>query len=259
MTRGMDYGKKFPCNFAKKVGLGQNENLQQPLNPLGTPNKGSEKVMLGRFGNPSMITETPQQNSFAAAVCALNASRAIIGSCASTKGRWRFFPLSLVFLRLCSIPVSHPAKLSEIIELFEFLPDEEKRENLVAYADLAKNQAPREGESFDLEDVRKDEECTDTVGVYLRVDPSGGAHFRISLGPEVQTLTRAMSAILCKGLDGVSPAVILEVESDFVEKIVGGQLVRIRSQTVYYILTRLKSACKVYLNRKRHAETTSTA
>ena len=136
--------------------------------------------------------------------------------------------------------MSYPPKLSEIIELFEILPEEEKRENLIAYADLAKNQAPREGEIFDLEDVRKDEECTDTVGVFLRVDEKRGAHFRISLGPQVQTLTKAMTAILCKGLDGAPVQEILDVESDFVP-----------SQTVYYILTRMKSTCKVWLNRQR--------
>ena len=66
----------------------------------------------------------------------------------------------------------------------------------------AKKQEPREGEKFDLEDVRKDEECADTVGVYLHVDEKGKAHIRMTLGPEVQTLTRAMTAILCKGLEG---------------------------------------------------------
>ncbi len=149
--------------------------------------------------------------------------------------------------------MSYPPKLSEIIELFEVLPEEEKRENLIAYADQAKSQGPREGETFDLEDVRKDEECTDTVGVFLRVDQHDGAHFRISLGPQVQTLTKAMTAILCKGLEGVPVREILEVESDFVPKLVGGELVRVRSQTVYYILTRMKSACKVWLNRQRTA------
>jgi cysteine desulfuration protein SufE len=43
------------------------------------------------------------------------------------------------------------------------------------------------------------------------------------------------------------------VPQDFVPKIVGGQLIRLRSQTVYYILTRMKSACKVWLNRERAA------
>jgi len=148
----------------------------------------------------------------------------------------------------------YPPKLQEIVEFFDYLPDEEKRENLVAFAESAAGCGLKAGEKFDLEDVRKDEECTDTVGVFLRVDPgTRAAHFRINLGPHVQTLTRAMTAILCKGLDGASPEQVLEVPQDFVPKIVGGQLVRLRSQTVYYILTRMKSACRVWLNRERAA------
>ena len=148
----------------------------------------------------------------------------------------------------------YPAKLASIIHLFESLPEEEKRENLIAYSEQAKKHEPREGETFDLEDVRKDEECTDTVGVFLRLDAEKRAHFRITLGPQVQTLTKAMTAILCNGLDGLELPEILELPADFVPKIVGGQLVRIRSQTVYYILTRIKSASKVLLNRQRAAE-----
>jgi cysteine desulfuration protein SufE len=151
-------------------------------------------------------------------------------------------------------PSVYPAKLAAIIELFESLPEEEKRENLVAYSEQSKRQEPKEGEKFDLEDVRKDEECTDTVGVFLRVDAENRAHFRITLGPQVQTLTKAMTSILCKGLEGVTLGDIMELPADFVPRIVGGQLVRIRSQTVYYILTRMKSACKVLLNRQRAAQ-----
>ena len=145
-----------------------------------------------------------------------------------------------------------PPKLAEIVEFFEYLPDDEKRENLIAYADQAAGCGPKPDQAYDLEDTRKDEECTDTVGVFMRVDPgTRGAHFGVNLGPHVQTLTRAMTAILCRGLDGATPEAILDVPQDFVPKIVGGQLVRVRSQTVYYILTRMKGACKVWLNRER--------
>ena len=148
----------------------------------------------------------------------------------------------------------YPPKLAEIVGFFEYLSDDEKRENLIAYADQSAGCAVKKGDVFDLEDTRKDEECTDTVGVFLRVTPNTReAHFGINLGPHVQTLTRAMTAILCKGLDGASPETILDVPQDFVPKIVGGQLVRLRSQTVYYILTRMKSVCKVWLNRERSA------
>ncbi|HEY2344029.1 MAG TPA: SufE family protein [Chthoniobacteraceae bacterium] len=149
---------------------------------------------------------------------------------------------------------AYPAKLEAIIDLFESLPEEEKRENLIAYAEQARKHEPKAGETFDLEDVRKDEECTDTVGVFLKVDADKHSHFRISLGPQVQTLTKAMTAILCRGLDDCTPEEILELPQDFVPRIVGGQLVRIRSQTVYYILTRMKSACRVFLNRLRAAQ-----
>lgn len=148
----------------------------------------------------------------------------------------------------------YPPNLAEIVEFFDGLAEDEKRENLIAYADNAAGCAPKAGETFDLEDTRKDEECTDTVGVFLRVEGGTRAmHYRISLGPQVQTLTRAMTAILCKGLDGATPEQVLEVPQDFVPKIVGGQLVRLRSQTVYYILTRMKSVAKVWLNRERAA------
>src|SRR5437667_8770352 len=148
---------------------------------------------------------------------------------------------------------NYPSKLDKIIHLFEALPEQERRETLVSYADSAKNQEPRPNETFQLEDIRKDEECADTVGVYLQVDDEGKAHFRMTLGPEVQTLTRAMTAILCKGLDGRTPQEVLELPSDFVTRIVGAELVRVRSQTIYYVLTRIKGICKVYLDRERMA------
>src|SRR6476469_11187689 len=147
----------------------------------------------------------------------------------------------------------YPPKLTAIINLFESLPEVERRETLVSYADNAKKQEPRPGEKFVLEDIRKDEECADTVGVYLQVDDEGRAHLRMTLGPEVQTLTRAMTSILCKGLDGATPQEILDLSQDFVTRIVGAELVRVRSQTTYYVLTRIKGICKVYLDRQRAA------
>src|SRR3954453_13814696 len=120
----------------------------------------------------------------------------------------------------------YPGKLSKIINLFESLPEDERRETLGSYADNAKRQEPREGENFDLVDVRKDEESTDTVGVYLHVNEVGKAHIRMTLGPEVQTPTRAMPSILCKGLDGSTPQEILALSIDFVMRIVGTELVR---------------------------------
>ena len=149
--------------------------------------------------------------------------------------------------------MEYPEKLTQIVSLFESLPAPEKRESLISYATAAGKNAPREGESFDLEDVRKDEECTDTVGVFLKISSTRACEFRVTLGPQVQTLTKAMTSILCKGLAGCTPEEVLEIPADFVPKIVGADLVRQRSQTVYYILTRMKGITKVWLNRQRAA------
>ena len=146
-----------------------------------------------------------------------------------------------------------PPALARIVAFFESLPEDERRAHLVAFAEKAARHEPRPGETFDLEDVRKDEECTDTVGVFVKIDRERCVSLRITLGPQVQTLTRAMTAILCEGFDGATLDEIVELPSDFVAKIAGPRLVRIRSQTVFYILTRIKGACRVALQRLRAA------
>lgn len=138
----------------------------------------------------------------------------------------------------------YPPALAELIAFFESLTEAERRENLIDLAAAAKHHEPGEGEVFDFSDVRKDAECTDTVGVFIRVNEDGRAHFAITLGPQVQTLTRAMAAILCRGLNGATPRQVLDVPQDFVPRIVGEQLVRLRSQTVYYVLSRMKEAVR---------------
>ncbi len=144
--------------------------------------------------------------------------------------------------------MTYPGELPAIIELFSDLPEGERRENLMAFAGGAGRWTPAEGESFDVEDVRKDAECTDEVGVHLRVE-GGRVHLRMSLGPEVQTLTRAMAAILCRGLEGCRIDEVLALRPDFVPQIVGAELVRLRSRTVYYVLSRLQEAAAAYRDR----------
>ncbi len=146
---------------------------------------------------------------------------------------------------------TYPPGLQSIVDLFVSLPEEEKRETLISYAEQSAKWAPRDGDRFDLEDVRKDEECTDTVGVFLGVDPDQRVRFRVSLGPQVQTLTRAMTSILCRGLQGAKIDEVMDLPSDFIPKIIGADLVRARSHTVYYVLTRMKGILSVFIKRKR--------
>ena len=138
----------------------------------------------------------------------------------------------------------YPAALGELITFFESLPEGERRENLIDLAASAAACAPKAGEPFDLEDVRHDAECTDTVGVHARLEHGDHVHFAISLGPKVQTLTRAMATLLCRGLNGSTLAEVLAVPQDFVPRIIGADLVRLRSQTVYYVLGRMKQAAQ---------------
>src|ERR1700735_727836 len=86
----------------------------------------------------------------------------------------------------------YPTGLQKIVGLFESLPEQERRDALISYADLSRKWEPKEGETFNLEDIRKDEDCTDTVGVFLKVSDEERATFRVTLGPQVQTLPRAM-------------------------------------------------------------------
>lgn len=136
----------------------------------------------------------------------------------------------------------YPAALQELITFFESLPEGERRENLIELASQAENHAPKPGEIFDLDDVRHDPECTDKVGVHLRLENGSQSHFALSFGPKVQTLTRALGVILCRGLNGTTLEEVLAVSEDFVPRIIGAELVRLRSQTVYYVLRRMKES-----------------
>lgn len=138
--------------------------------------------------------------------------------------------------------MEYPPALSEIVRFFESLSEAERRENLIDLAAASEKFGPRAGERFEIDDVRKDAECLDTVGVHLSRSDDGGLHLAISLGPKVQTLTRAMATILCRGLQGASTEELIRLPQDFVPRIVGADLVRLRSQTVYYVLRRIREA-----------------
>lgn len=147
-----------------------------------------------------------------------------------------------------------PPPLQEIIRLFSGLAESERRELLISFADQAPHHAPAETETFVLEEVRRDTECSDTVGVFLNISHGQRVQFRVALGSQVQTLTRAMTAILCQGLNGAPAREILAVPAEIVPQIVGADLVRLRSRTVYYLLGRMKVAVQHWLDLERAAQ-----
>ncbi len=143
----------------------------------------------------------------------------------------------------------HPPPLQALIEHFESLPEPERREGLIDLAEAAPHCAPKPGERFDFEQVRKDTECSDMVGIHLRRDAQGRMHLAVSLGRQVQTLTRALAVLLCRGLEGASAQEIAAVPADFIDRVAGGRLVTARGKTVYYMLNRIKEAAAGLLNQ----------
>ncbi len=135
-----------------------------------------------------------------------------------------------------------PLALREIVLLFEGLAETERRETLLSFAESAGLFEPLEGEVFDVEDVREDRECSDKVGVYVRAGEDKRLHLRMRLGPDVQTLTRAMASIFCRGLEGATAPEVLAAPDSIVSRIVGARLMRLRSRTVYYVLRRIREA-----------------
>lgn len=136
---------------------------------------------------------------------------------------------------------THPKKLRKIIDFFKSLTEDEKRENLLSYANKSKVWEPVPDQDYDLDDIRKDEQCLDTVGIHLKIIQKN-VFFNISMGPKVQTLTRALASILCEALEGASIEQVLALEDECISQIVGEKLVRLRSQTIYYLIQRMRSA-----------------
>lgn len=134
-----------------------------------------------------------------------------------------------------------PNKFTELIHFFESLPENERRENLMLFAKKADKWVPDGEISYSIQDVRKDEHCTDEVGIFVN-STNDTISFRVSLGPKVQTLTRAIASILCEISEEEKIEKIQAIQKNDISRIIGQELVRLRSQTVYYILERMQEA-----------------
>tara|TARA_R110002096_G_scaffold24760_28_gene78065 strand:+ start:491 stop:952 length:462 start_codon:yes stop_codon:yes gene_type:complete len=144
--------------------------------------------------------------------------------------------------------MSYPDTLQEIVEFLEALPEQERREALFTYAEAAARHEPRAGETYVVADERFDEMCLDSVGVFLHLNAGNEATFRVRLGGKVQTLTRALASILCQSLNQLPLATIVNLDDAFIPRIVGAELMRLRSRTVYYMLQRMQEAAQQAIN-----------
>ena len=128
------------------------------------------------------------------------------------------------------------------MQSFQGLSEVQRRDLLLTYAAEAPRHRPRAEESYLVSDERIDPGCIDTVGLYLRRDEDGRIHLRASLGPEVQTLTRALVAILCRGLEGATVGDAASLTDGFVPLVTGEELLRQRGRSVYHVTQRLREA-----------------
>jgi len=84
------------------------------------------------------------------------------------------------------------------------------------------------------------------VGVFI-ADDGEGLVWRMQYGKDVQILTRAIGTILSDGLNHAKPEEVISLPADVIHQIIGQQLFRNRSQSIYYIFNRIKQAMKRYL------------
>ena len=134
-----------------------------------------------------------------------------------------------------------PNKFTELIHFFESLPENERRENLMLFAKKADKWVPDREINYCIQDVRKDEHCTDEVGIFVN-STNDTISLRVTLVPKVQTLTRAIDSILCEISEDEKIDHIQAIKKNDIQRIIGQELVRLRSQTVYYILERMQEA-----------------
>jgi cysteine desulfuration protein SufE len=139
--------------------------------------------------------------------------------------------------------------LEETVRVFEKLPKETRIDGLISLADGIGRLAPREGEQWQVEDVRKDNECLDVVGLYARKREDGKVDLAATMGQEVTTLTRALTSLFVENLNGETAENILSVKPDLIPRVVGETLMKQRSNTAYYTLRRIHEAVKALEGR----------
>jgi cysteine desulfuration protein SufE len=137
-----------------------------------------------------------------------------------------------------------PPALEEIVRSFESLPEAQRRDLLLTYAAEAPRHRPRDGEHYLAIDERIDPGCIDPVGLFLGLNDRGSVSLRARFGAEVQTLTRALVSILCRGLEGATLRDVAELPVEFIPEIAGAELMRWRGRSVYHVMNRLRQAAQ---------------
>jgi cysteine desulfuration protein SufE len=134
-----------------------------------------------------------------------------------------------------------PQTLQNLKDLFSPLDEDERRELLCALAQESKKYRQNYQQTYFAETYHKDPICTDTVGIHLFQTNKNNYSLHVSLGPHVQTLTKAFACILCKTINNLSEKEILELQAEDIHELIGTPLVKQRSQITHYLLNRIKT------------------
>jgi cysteine desulfuration protein SufE len=129
------------------------------------------------------------------------------------------------------------------VQHFESLDNSARITALIGLAQGVSDLEPAPNQQWDFFDVRQDEECLDTLGVYLKKNHNT-LQLAASVGEETTTLTRAITSVLVQHLNGETIERILELSGSFVPRLVGENLLRQRRNTAYYPLRRIQEAVR---------------
>jgi sulfur transfer protein SufE len=133
--------------------------------------------------------------------------------------------------------------LEQQVQHFETLDNSARIKALIELAQNVSSLEPKKTDIWDLTEIRQDQECLDEMGLYLRHN-NNSLELAATVGSEATTLTRALTAVLVKHLNGETKDRILELKDSFVPRLVGESLLRQRRNAAYYPLRRIQDAVR---------------
>ena len=135
------------------------------------------------------------------------------------------------------------------VQDFEKMDSSQRIKALIELAQNVSKLEPQHGQTWDISEIRQDQECLDEMGLYLRHNKNT-LELAATVGSEATTLTRALTAVLVQHLNGETPTRILELKDGFVPRLVGESLLRQRRNAAYYPLRRVQDAVRHLLEQQ---------
>jgi cysteine desulfuration protein SufE len=140
----------------------------------------------------------------------------------------------------------YPEKLNDIVDTLSSLPDNERIEMLIDYAESFK-EVPAEIASKPYPEESKVPFCESGAYVWSRQNKKGELEFYFAVENPQGLSAKALSYILQKTLTGEDPAKIANVEDNIVLKIFGQGLSMGKNMGLTGILQKVQREAKKYI------------